>query len=402
MTYPRTDLPTIGKEKEPGFQSPGNPGKLPNGWRWVKLGEVCEFAYGASLTEVARRDGSVSVYGSNGVVGMHDSPLTAGPTIVIGRKGSVGAVHYSATPCFPIDTTFYIETTKLPADLQWLAYILSLLGLPELNKASGVPGLNRNDAYRLSLPLPSLAEQKRIAAILHEQMAAVARARKAAEERLAAVKALPDAAYREAFSSDQIRSWDLKTVEDIASLVTDGPHVTPTYLPDGVPFVTVTNIQTGRLDFKSISYISIEDHNRYASRAQAEPGDILYSKDGTLGIPCVVDTDRPFSFFVSVALVKLRRHLADPYFVAHVMASPFGRKQVERLGAGAGLKHMVLKSIRALRIPCPPISEQRRIAAILNEQMAMVARARKAAEEELETINTLPAALLRTAFAGEL
>lgn len=63
---------------------------------------------------------------------------------------------------------------------------------------------------------------------------------------------------------------------------------------------------------------------------------------------------------------------------------------------------MVLKSIRALKIPCPTLSEQRRIAGILNEKMAVVERARKAAEEELETINALPAALLRRAFAGEL
>ncbi|OQX24331.1 MAG: hypothetical protein BWK80_21285 [Desulfobacteraceae bacterium IS3] len=176
--------------------------ELPEGWRWVKLVDICEFQYGSSLTENMRQEGKVPVYGSNGIVGYHNSPLTSGSTIIIGRKGSVGQVHFSDVPCYPIDTTYYIEKIKIPSVLIWLAYFLKILDLPNLNKASGVPGLNRNDAYKLLLPLPPFPEQQRIASILQEQLAAVEKARKAAEEQLEAIKALPAAILRRAFDGE--------------------------------------------------------------------------------------------------------------------------------------------------------------------------------------------------------
>ena len=135
-------------------------------WRDVSLGEICEFKYGKSLPELSRMGGVFPVYGSNGIVGSHNRALCSGPAIVIGRKGSFGEVNFSAVPCWAIDTTYYIDQSSTSADLRWLSYRLSALGLKELNRAAAVPGLNREDAYRKRLLLPPLPEQRRIAAIL--------------------------------------------------------------------------------------------------------------------------------------------------------------------------------------------------------------------------------------------
>jgi type I restriction enzyme, S subunit len=132
------------------------------------VGEICEFKYGSALPENARKAGKYGVYGSNGTVGTHSASITAGETIVIGRKGSVGRINFSDAPCWPIDTTYYIDKTCTQQDLRWLSYALDGLNLPALNKATGVPGLNRNDAYERRLVVPPLAEQKRIAAILDQ------------------------------------------------------------------------------------------------------------------------------------------------------------------------------------------------------------------------------------------
>lgn len=140
--------------------------RIPPDWRLVTLGEVCELKYGKSLPEASRADGYVPVFGSNGAVGTHNEALTAGRTIIVGRKGSYGEVNYSADACLPIDTTYYVDETSTKADLRWLSYRLSALGLNRLNRAAAVPGLNREDAYRQRLLLPPLPEQRRIAAIL--------------------------------------------------------------------------------------------------------------------------------------------------------------------------------------------------------------------------------------------
>ncbi|MYD06878.1 MAG: restriction endonuclease subunit S [Acidimicrobiaceae bacterium] len=136
------------------------------GWETVTLGEFAPFTYGKGLP-VGKRNpsGAIPVFGSNGIVGYHDSPLTDGPTIIIGRKGTVGAVHYSPIPCWPIDTTFFI-TGNDPTLVKFKYYALSTLGLEHMNSDSAVPGLNRSDAHARTLLLPGESEQRAIAYIL--------------------------------------------------------------------------------------------------------------------------------------------------------------------------------------------------------------------------------------------
>ncbi len=134
----------------------------------VELGEVCDFTYGDGLKEEKRRNGKIPVYGSNGIVGWHNQAITAGPTIIVGRKGSIGEVNWSNKPCFPIDTTYYIEKTKIPCDLRWLYYALLKLDLTRLNKSAAVPGLNRDDAYEQRIIFPSTIDQKKVADCLDQ------------------------------------------------------------------------------------------------------------------------------------------------------------------------------------------------------------------------------------------
>ena len=114
---------------------------------FTTLGDICEFKYGKSLPASVRSGDTFEVFGSNGVVGKNFEAYTNGPTIIIGRKGSIGEINFSKKSCWPIDTTYYIDSSCTNTDLNWLYYLLISLGLDNLNKAAAVPGLNRNDAY---------------------------------------------------------------------------------------------------------------------------------------------------------------------------------------------------------------------------------------------------------------
>jgi type I restriction enzyme S subunit len=135
---------------------------LPPNWSWVKLGDVCEFFYGKGLTKSQRNQkGEYPVYGSNGIVGSHDEYFVEGPCIVIGRKGAAGEVHISKNNCWPIDTTYYVKNDE-SYSLDFLYYAIKNLKLESLDKSTAIPGLNRNDAYQLLIPLPPLTEQRDI------------------------------------------------------------------------------------------------------------------------------------------------------------------------------------------------------------------------------------------------
>ncbi|MGV4878129.1 restriction endonuclease subunit S [Acetobacter indonesiensis] len=123
----------------------------PEGWELRRLHDILEFNYGKSLPTQKRIKGEIPVYGSGGVTGLHNEALVTTPTIIVGRKGTVGALYWENRTCFPIDTVFYV-TSKLP--LSYCFYLLETLGLENMNTDAAVPGLNRDNAYRLEVFYP--------------------------------------------------------------------------------------------------------------------------------------------------------------------------------------------------------------------------------------------------------
>jgi type I restriction enzyme S subunit len=128
-------------------------GLIPKGWSIKRLGMLLELAYGKALKATDRRDGLVPVYGSGGIAGFHDQALVPHGSIIIGRKGTVGSLHWEDRPFFPIDTTFYVRPISAP--MTYCFYALQRLGLESMNTDAAVPGLNRENAYRLELVAPS-------------------------------------------------------------------------------------------------------------------------------------------------------------------------------------------------------------------------------------------------------
>ncbi len=126
-------------------------GLIPEGWVVQRLENILDLSYGKSLTKTDRKDGDCPVYGSGGITGCHNKPLVSGPGIIVGRKGTVGALYWEDRDFFAIDTVFYV-VPKNGANLDFLFYLLQTLGLENMNTDAAVPGLNRNNVYRLSVP----------------------------------------------------------------------------------------------------------------------------------------------------------------------------------------------------------------------------------------------------------
>ena len=129
-------------------------GKIPKGWHCTRLDQFLELAYGKALKAGDRVVGEVPVYGSGGETGWHNECLVQGPSVIIGRKGTVGSLYWEDRPFFPIDTVFYIRTS-IP--MTYCFYLLQTLGLSEMNTDAAVPGLNRGNVYRLTVPFADTA-----------------------------------------------------------------------------------------------------------------------------------------------------------------------------------------------------------------------------------------------------
>lgn len=123
---------------------------VPSGWGRERISDILTLNYGKALKADDRIDGAVSVYGSSGVVGTHNKSLVEGPGIIVGRKGNVGAVYWSARDFWPIDTVYFISREQ--SNL-YIYYALQYAGF--INTDVAVPGLNRDMAYSRKLLAPA-------------------------------------------------------------------------------------------------------------------------------------------------------------------------------------------------------------------------------------------------------
>ncbi|MFB2835016.1 restriction endonuclease subunit S [Floridanema evergladense] len=157
------------------------------------------------------------------------------------------------------------------------------------------------------------------------------------------------------------KDWEVKDLKSITSKVIDGTHFTPNYLEEGVPFLRVTDIQSIKIDFDNVKKISSQEHRTINTRCNPELGDILYSKNGTIGVTKVIDWEQKFSIFVSLCLIKPIATLVNCWYLVEMLQSPVVIEQIRIRSKQMTVVNLHLEEIREFLIPLPPIDEQKRI-----------------------------------------
>lgn len=368
----------------------------------VPLGEICEFKYGKSLPASKRVVGGVSVYGSNGVVGEHNEGLTTSPAIVIGRKGSIGAISYSSASCWPIDTTYYVDETATSEDIRWLYHALKQLRLDELNKATGVPGLNRNDAYQQRLVRPPLDEQRRIAAIL-DKADAIRRKR---EQALTLADDLLKSAFLEMFG-DPISNPNRWRVRPLGASLEDIRYGTSAKCGDtqsegSVPILRIPNVVGEAVNWMGLKYAELSTADWL--RLELLDGDILFVRSNGnpeyIGRCAVFESKEPAAFASYLIRARLKADAeVTPQFVAKAISMPsFRHRILKDAKTTAGNYNINTKALKALPIICPPEELQARYQRISNQVATWTTKSTQALAEA----ETLFASLSQRAFRGEL
>jgi len=164
--------------------------------------------------------------------------------------------------------------------------------------------------------------------------------------------------------------------------------------------VTVRNLTSGPgINLTQLRHITRQDHVQFIARAKPERGDLLISKDGTLGVVRAVRTDHEFSIFVSVALAKpLTPDLTD--YLELALTAP--QIQERMVPTGSGLQHLHLRDLKTVPIPLPPLAEQAEIVRRAKGLFAVADVVEERLALSASDVDSLPAAILAKAFAGDL
>ncbi len=314
-------------------------------WQIKKLRNVISLEYGTGLTESQRIYGDFPVYGSNGQVGKNGAFLVNGPGIVVGRKGSIGKILWSSEPFWPIDTTYYVKVNG-NYDLRWCYWLLLSLPLDQLDSSTGIPGLNRNDAYELLIKVPpNTDEQRRIAQILDtidaqiqetEQLITKLKQMKAGLLHDLLTRGIDEhgemrdpVAHPEQFKDSVLeripREWAISELFSICVKVTDGCHQSVETATDGVPFLYVSCIRDGQIFWDQGAKIS-EDTYKLISKGREPNKDlILYTVVGSYGNAALVEDERPFSFQRHIAYILPDITKIKPKFLLYWLNSSWCR-----------------------------------------------------------------------------
>lgn len=186
------------------------------------------------------------------------------------------------------------------------------------------------------------------------------------EGKIKKTKALPEISEDE-IPFDIPENWKWVRLGELLHKLTDGTHSTPKYTATGVPFISVKDISSGKMDFSNTKFISQEEHESLFKRCDPERDDILLTKVGTTGIPVIVDTDKEFSLFVSVALLKFNTDLIYNKYFMYVIKAPVVQIQARENTRGVGNKNWVMRDIANTILPLPPLPEQKRIVEKIEE-----------------------------------
>tara|TARA_S200000501_G_scaffold375822_1_gene428853 strand:- start:859 stop:2049 length:1191 start_codon:yes stop_codon:yes gene_type:complete len=165
---------------------------------------------------------------------------------------------------------------------------------------------------------------------------------------------------------------------------------------DGIPLVRATNIINGNIDFVNTRQITIKQHQALTKYRQAEVGDILVTKSGSLGECAVVKEKKEFSIYESIVCLKPKKDLLSTQYLYHVMKSNSVRDQFSKDKVGSAVSHLNLNDFRQIVIPIPSLDFQVNISNALDS----VSNTREKLQLKLQKINCLKLAMSSDLLSG--
>jgi len=388
------------------------------GWRWVKLGGICELIMGQSPPGNTYTDKPEGLPFFQGKADFGEyfptvriwctQPIKIAEDgdILISVRAPVGPVNVSNLKCCIGRGLAAIRCEDNVINWFIFWHLRSIeKKVASLGSGSTFGAITRNDLVNLEIPLPPIEEQIRIAAKIQELMQEVERARTACEKQLEAAKALLAAFLREVFESEEAKKWERKRLGEVCQINPSRPknfHRSHDSLTSFVPMAAVD---------EDIGTISKPEAMPYSKVAKGytyfEENNVLFAKI----TPCMQNGKHVIArnlidgigFGTTEFHVLRPSHEILPEWVWYFIRQPHFLKEAMAYFTGAvGQQRVPATFLSNSIIPLPPVEEQKRIVASLERKMVHVKNLQSATQTQQDALNSFPQAILRQAFNGEL
>lgn len=323
---------------------------IPAGWIRCRLGEQLTLQRGYDITKGAAVPGDVPVISSGGVSFYHNVAMANGPGVLLGRKGSVGSVHYSHDRFWPHDTTLFVKEFR-GNNPRFVYHFFKQFPIQRFEASSANPSLNRNNLHPVEVLWPPLPEQKRIAAILDK----ADEIRRKRQEAIKLTEELLRSAFLEMFGDPVTnpKGWEVRTLGDVIAEAQYGTSQKANEDGRGLPILRMNNITyRGEWDLSSVKWCEIPEAERekYTTRR----GDLLFNRTNSpelVGKTAVWNRDQHFA--IAGYLIRVRfNERARPEYVSAFLNSAHGKKLLfEKAKPSNNMSNFSASELRRLEVP---------------------------------------------------
>ena len=389
---------------------------LPEGWRLVKLGEMCEIIAGQSPPgETYRR--------SPEGIPFFQGKADFGPRHPIARMWCVAPIKIALSGDILISVRAPVGPTNIadveccigrglaairPGSYADRDFILAVLKFSEsklaaLGSGSTFDAIKRIDLESLTIPLPPLSEQKRIAAILNEQMSAVEKAGDSAAAQLEAAKLLPTAYLRTIFNSTEAQEWARKRISEVCRLLPSKSISTN----GDVEVLAITTACLSETGFQDSGVKRARMNAKDAAECRVSPGEVLVARSNTpelVGRVAMFEGEPKGAVASDLTIRLLPSDAVKPFFLTAYLSFLYlsGYWKERAGGASGSMKKITRHQIQEEQVPIPSLTDQIRVATISKDHIMSVVQLIEALREQLKIIGELPPILFRRAFSGNI
>ena len=362
----------------------------------VKLGQLTNIKTGRLDVNAENPNGKYPFFTCSKNHTYIDEYAFDGESVLVAGNGDLNVKYYNGK--FNAYQRTYVIQANENLNGKFLYYFLDsyVEKLREQSIGGVIKYIKLGNLTDAEIPLPNLATQQRIAAILDQADAIIQNNRAIVQK----YDALTQSLFLDMFG-DPVKNekgWEIRKMEEISLKITDGTHQSPKFLKEGIPFLLVSNIVNNKINYKTNKFISEEDFETLNKRTPIEIGNILLTSVGSYGNPAIIESQMKFAFQRHIAFIKPNHSMINYHFLFHFLKSDLIKREIDKKVKGAAQKTYNLVELKKLRIILPTITLQNQFA----ERVAVIEAQKQQAQLELAKSEELFASLLQRAFKGEL
>lgn len=274
--------------------------------------------------------------------------------------------------------------------------------IAQLSDGANINNLKFNDLQNFQVAVPSIEEQRHIVTLLDEAFADIATAKANAEKNLQNARELFES-HLDAIVTSAQANGEIVPLSELATDITDGDHMPPPKVEQGLPFITIGNIdkQTRAIDFSDTFKVPREYFEGLKANKKPMRGDVLYTVTGSFGIPVLVEDDKEFCFQRHIGLIRPKADVNSTW-LHFLLQSPQAFNQAADGATGTAQKTVSLKVLRNLQVPKISPKEQLAHVEALRSVETECRRLESIYRQKLTALDDLKKSLLHQAFSGQL